>query len=257
MLNVEARQQLRNLLPLGMLSTKPWLISQGLNPHFVDNAVRSKTLCPLVAGVFVLHDSYITWEGVVTSLQRMSNAPVYVGGLSALALLGLSQYLSSSTAQNVHLYSKAALPRWIARLPLDVHFTWHGTLRLWPDAIMAESTFSKAHQWREELPPVLLSCAEKAILELLMNVPDAISFEHADELMQGLHNLSPKKLDALLKSCTNVKVKRLFLWLAQRQGHAWFNRLTPLDYNLGAGKRVVAVEGRLDNTWLITVPKNM
>jgi hypothetical protein len=59
-----------------------------------------------------------------------------------------------------------------------------------------------------------------------------------------------------LKSCTNVKVKRLFLWLAQRQGHAWFNGLTPLDYNLGAGKRVVAVEGRLDNTWLITVPKD-
>ncbi|PVF11096.1 hypothetical protein DBO95_26115, partial [Yersinia pestis] len=31
----------------------------------------------------------------------------------------------------------------------------------------------------------------KAIFETLVDVPKAISFEHADELMQGLHNLSP------------------------------------------------------------------
>jgi hypothetical protein len=88
-------------------------------------------------------------------------------------------------------------------------------------------------------------------------VPNAISFEHADQLMQGLHNLSPRKLDGLLKNCRSIKVKRLFLWLAERNQHAWFKHLTPELYKLGTGKRLIAKGGRLEPTWQITVPKEM
>ena len=88
-------------------------------------------------------------------------------------------------------------------------------------------------------------------------MPDGVSFEHADALMQGLHNLSPRKLDVLLMACCNIKVKRLFLWLAERHTHAWFKYLTPEQYDLGSGKRVVAKEGRLAKHWQITVPKEM
>ena len=73
-----------------------------------------------------------------------------------------------------------------------------------------------------ELPPVYFSCPEKAILELLMDLPDRVTFEHADELMQGLVNLSPRKLDTLLKACKSVKAKRLFFWMAKRQAYPWF-----------------------------------
>ncbi|TKV69604.1 hypothetical protein FDP08_03675 [Marinobacter panjinensis] len=45
---------------------------------------------------------------------------------------------------------------------------------------------------------------EKALLEVLTEVPSAVSFEHADALMQGLSNLSPKKVDALLGACRNT-----------------------------------------------------
>tara|TARA_R100000935_G_C2700832_1_gene110228 strand:+ start:289 stop:555 length:267 start_codon:yes stop_codon:yes gene_type:complete len=88
-------------------------------------------------------------------------------------------------------------------------------------------------------------------------VPKHVSFEHADALLQGLHNLSPRKLDALLKGCFNVKVKRLFFWLAERNQQPWFKYLRPEEYDLGAGKRVVAVDGRLESKWQITVPKEM
>ena len=57
-------------------------------------------------------------------------------------------------------------------------------------------------------PLCIFHCPEKALLELLVDLPDAVSFEHADEVMQGLVNLSPRKLDTLLKACKSVKVKR-------------------------------------------------
>ncbi|MGR7919650.1 type IV toxin-antitoxin system AbiEi family antitoxin domain-containing protein [Zobellella denitrificans] len=94
----------------------------------------------------------------------------------------------------------------------------------------------------------------------IVNGSDAngnISFEHADQLMQGLHNLSPRKLDALLKACCSIKAKRLFLWLAGRHQHAWLKHLTPENYALGTGKRLLAKGGKLEPIWQITVPKEM
>lgn len=256
MLNTDAREQLKSLLPPGMLATKQWLVTQGLNPHFVDNAVRSKTLLPLTAGVFAQFTGQVSWKGVVASLQRITAEPVHLGGLSALELAGLAQYVSPNAGQ-IHLYAVAPLPRWLARLNALVSVIGHSTKALWPAELMADSVFVKQEQWREGLPPLFFSCPEKAILEVLADVPNAISFEHADELMQGLHNLSPRKLDALLRACVSVKVKRLFFWLAERQQFAWLNKLDSANYDLGSGKRLLATEGRLDNKWLITVPKHM
>ena len=84
-----------------------------------------------------------------------------------------------------------------------------------------------------------------------------MTFEHANELMQGLVNLSPRKLDTLLKACKSVKVKRLFFWLANRQAYPWFSKLNVADYDLGSGKRFVAKNGKLDTKYLITVPSQM
>jgi hypothetical protein len=122
---------------------------------------------------------------------------------------------------------------------------------------MQDDKYLRQDIWQTSRPPLHYSCPEKAILELLAAVPNTISFEYADQLMQGLHNLSPRKLDALLKTCCSIKAKRLFLWLAERHQHAWLKHLTPDQYALGTGKRLLAKGGRLEPTWQITVPKEM
>ena len=90
---------------------------------------------------------------------------------------------------------------------------------------------------------------------LMADVPDAVSFEHADELMQGMTSLSPRRLDKLLKACRHIKAKRLFFYLAERHTYAWSEHLDLHKYNLGSGKRMVVRSGRLDPTYLITVPE--
>ena len=104
---------------------------------------------------------------------------------------------------------------------------------------------------------VRTSTLERALFEILKDVPAGISFEHAERLMEGLADLSPRRLDALLHRTRNVKVKRLFFWLAERQGHAWSKRLEAGDFDLGQGKRVLAKDGRLVSRYGITVPKAM
>lgn len=102
----------------------------------------------------------------------------------------------------------------------------------------------------------MMSTPERAILELLDEVPQRETFHQADVLMEGLRNLSPGRLQKLLVDCRSVKVKRLFFWFAERHNHAWLKRIDRSAIDLGQGKRMLIRGGRLDKKFNITVPKN-
>ena len=54
------------------------------------------------------------------------------------------------------------------------------------------------------------------MLELLDELPERETFHQVDMLMEGLTNLSPRRLQKLLADCRSVKVKRLFFFFADR-----------------------------------------
>ena len=102
-----------------------------------------------------------------------------------------------------------------------------------------------------------MSAPERAILELLDEVPQRETFHQADMLMEGLRNLSPRRLLKLLADCRSVKVKRLFLWFAERHNHAWLKKLDRSGIDLGQGKRMLVRGGKLDPKYNITVPEDL
>ena len=102
-----------------------------------------------------------------------------------------------------------------------------------------------------------MSSPERAILELLNEVPERETFHQADMLIEGLRNLSPRKLQKLLLDCRSVKVKRLFLWFAERHNHAWMQQLDCKEIDLGSGKRMLVRGGKLDRKFNITVPEKL
>jgi Transcriptional regulator, AbiEi antitoxin, Type IV TA system len=105
--------------------------------------------------------------------------------------------------------------------------------------------------------PIELSSPERAILELLDELPKRESFHQADMLMEGLSNLSPRRLQRLLESCRSVKTKRLFFFFADRHHHAWLKRLDKRDIDLGKGDRLLVKGGKFNRTYHITVPEDL
>lgn len=105
--------------------------------------------------------------------------------------------------------------------------------------------------------PVVLSTPERAVLELLDELPGFETFHQVDVLMDGLTSFSPHRMSRLLRECRSVKVKRLFLWFAERHGHPWLSRLDRDGIDLGKGKRMLVRHGKLDPTYQITVPKEI
>lgn len=72
--------------------------------------------------------------------------------------------------------------------------------------------------------PLTLSRPERAIFELLDEIPNHETFEQVDALFGGLSNLRPARLQKLLNDCASVKVKQFFFF-ADRHKHPWLKRL--------------------------------
>ncbi len=277
-LNKRSKQEPENtafgLVPHGLLVTRQWLLSKGASRSNIDSWVRQGLLQSLVSGVMARAETRkLTWQAVVVSLQHML-CGLGPGGITALEEQGMAHYLPmNSGGRAIHLYGMVRPPAWLNRLSErhlpGVRFVWHGTKEfggrfLQNNSYDAQSGEHLMNQlaWGTDEWPLTISSPERAVFELLADIPDQLSFEHADELLRGLPSLSPRKLTKLLELCESYKVRRLFLWFAERHQHPWLKHLDLTPYTmeggkLGSGKRVIAKEGRLDRKYLITVPEDM
>ena len=104
---------------------------------------------------------------------------------------------------------------------------------------------------------LLVSSPERAILECL-NLPDASSsLLDIYYVMEGLTTLRPKLVQTLLEACTSQKVKRLFLYMAEKAGHAWFKALKLERINLGTSRFMITPIGKYINKYNMTISKEL
>ena len=253
-----------------------WLEHEGYSRSLRNQYVARGWLERAARRVFRRPGEALRWEQVVISLQNLLDLPLIVGGRTALELQGFSHYLSNSVRE-VHLYGPKAPPPWLADLELDVRFEAHNSERLFRNdpvtrALTSVSWNLKRREgrsadslhgsfnevtWGSWDWPITVSAPERAILELLDELPDRESWHQVDMLMAGLSGLSPRRLEKLLTDCKSVKVKRLFFFFADRHPHRWRNQLKPETFDLGAGKRMLAKGGKLDQRYHITVPEDL
>lgn len=235
--------------PAGTVLTLEWLRAQGISRKLANYYVTSGWLQRVGEGAFTLKGDGPDWLGAVFGLQQKRDATFHPGGRTALELANAAHFLPIGAEAPVYLFSRAGerVPAWFRRLP------WAGRVRL------VSSDFLPADAgWREHTAgefTVKTSAPERAILELLFQaVHDAEGYEHARLIFEGLGTLRPEVVQALLESCSSVKVKRLFLHFAELHQHPWFRELKVEKISLGSGKRVLVKGGRLDAKYLITVP---
>jgi hypothetical protein len=159
----------------------------------------------------------------------------------------------------VHLYGGTPPPGWLSKLPLPQAFRFHRSQTLFltlPEKPGLQGGTLRqvpvASEWQ-----LTVSTPERALLEMLDELPGRESFHQVDMLMEGLSALSPRRLQLLLADCRSVKVKRLFFWFAARHPHAWVRQVDRATVDLGAGKRALVKGGKLDPDLLITVPDDL
>ena len=269
--------RLQHILPEGLVADASWLEAKGYSSSLRSKYLTGGWLEQPARGVYRRPSGELRWQQVVISLQTLLDYPVIVGGRTALELSGFAHYLTHKGPREVHLYGDALPPGWLTKLDLEPSFVFHNAKKLFREEPIARGLSSfrwnlKTNKGANADPihgsfiqrpsghwdwPLTLSTPERAILELLDEVPKHETFHQADVFMDGLRSLSPRRLQKLLADCRSVKVKRLFLWFAERHGHAWLKRIDHDAIDLGHGKRMLIRGGKLDPKYLITVPEDI
>lgn len=256
-------------LPEGLLVDAPWLEQRGYYSSLRSQYVSAGWLEQAARGVFRRPRGSVSWEQVVISLQTLLGYPVSVGGRTALDLQGYAHYLPQSQS-TIHLYSYQKIPAWLSKLSLEQSFIVHNRSRFLPapelpfsmlsltEPVAEDSTILdsalRITPWGQWKWPLVISTPERAYLELLDELPQHETFHMADVIMEGLVNLSPRRMQSLLENTQSIKVKRLFFFFADRHNHSWLGRISRGKIDLGQGKRMLVKGGKFDTTYQITVP---
>lgn len=257
-LNADRRRKVFALIPEGIIVPRKWLMEKGFARHSLDNLVKSGLLISLANGIYARADSVFTWQSVIFSFQHIFKADLIIGGISSFELQGLSHYVSFAQKKTIHVYGRDKVPIWVHPLLENVTF-FHHKQNLIPQKITNKSSIHKTTPFTksyigEREKEFKISNQERAFLEILLDVPEKVSFEYADQLMQGLTSLSPRNLQQILEECDNIKVKRLFLWLAEKYNYSWVKKIDADKIELGSGNRMLVKGGKLDKKYKITIP---
>ncbi len=201
-------------------------------------------------GALVRPGENVTWEGGLYSLQNQAGLAVHVGALTALELHGVAHYIRSEQSP-VYLFSTpdVTLPSWFR------NHTWSQPVRHERTGFLPDDIGLTEHIL--PLFSLHISSRERAMLEMLFLAPGAFDLMECYQVIEGLIALRPKLLQQLLVACRSVKVKRLFLFMAEKANHPWFSRLNTGSIDIGRGKRCLVKDGTFVKKYDITVPRNL
>jgi hypothetical protein len=239
---------LLKIWPKGTLAVVPWLEKNGVSRQLADSYLRSRWLDRIDNGVYKQAGDNIDWTGAVYTLQQELFLKINVAAKTALELNNMGHYLPFGANVKILFASEGQkMPLWFKR-----HF--QKQLKVY----FPKSLFTTCELGLQEKDTanfsILISSPERAILECLYLVPKNISLELAVELMEKLRTLRPQLIQSLLESCRSIKVKRLFLYLAEMQQQPWLKRLNLSLINLGKGKRVIGTGGKYNAKYKISLP---
>lgn len=247
-----SNESLEKILPEGLVVDRAWLNKQGVSRPNIDYYLRTGRLEAVARGAYRRPGPSLKWEHLVYSLQELAY-PVHVGGRAALELHGYSHYLTLSGKQQIDLYGVRHIPDSLLTSSTPIKLIVH-SIDLFSELPTEAITTKPFGHWDWQ---IRYATPELALFELLSAVNTESDFSVMDKFFETAVTLRPSLVDKLLKTCTQVKAKRLFLWFATRHNHTWLKKIDTTKVNLGSGKRVIVSGGALDKKYLITVPREM
>lgn len=248
--NISKINQLLRVWPTGTVATSSWLAQQGIYQQLAHQYEKSGWIQKVGHGAFARWREDIDWTGGVYALQEQLKMPIHVGGKTALELKGYTYFVSLGKGGVVYLFGEPGshLPSWFVNHKWKRPFAYK-----MPHLFGSKRNLGLTHHSMGSYS-IQISSPERAIMEQLHLVPKE-DCEEVINIMEMLQTLRPKLIQELLECCRSIKVKRLFLALAERTNQVWFKDLDVKKIKLGKGKRHLVQGGVFDRKYQITLPK--
>lgn len=242
--------QLLQKLPSGSLFFSSWMRENGISYDLQRRYRDSEWLTSIGAGVMVRTGDSPTIYGALSSLNKQTGKHFYVGGLSALELAGYTHYVPMGRPVVYVGHPKDEwVPSWLKKHDWGVDI-----LLVTSEYFDTDTGITPMMQGAFE---ILVSTPERAFMECLNLVPKQYNLMDLYYVMEQLTALRPRTVQTLLEQNTSVKMKRLFLFMAEKAGHAWFSDLDLQKIDTGSGKREIVPNGVYDSKYQIVIPEEL
>ena len=241
---------LLNSQPSGVVFASSWLKNHGYSLDLQKRYRKSRWFESIGTGAMIRQFDQVDYLGGIYTLQSQLGKTVHPAGKTALSMQGKSHYLELAT-KRVQLFGDQSeyLPQWFKNRDWKVSVNYRATNFL-PAGLGLVEVEHKNFK-------VKVSSPARAVMECLYLAPRLQPLQETFELMEGLNNMRPALTQQLLETCRSVKVKRLFLFMAEKAGHDWLSYLNLEKIDLGSGKRSIVKDGVYVPRYQITIPKEL
>jgi len=242
--------QLLQKLPSGGVFFSSWMRDNGISYELQRRYRDSGWLTSIGAGVMIRTGENPSIYGALSCLYKQTGKCFYIGGLSALELAGYTHYVPMGRLIVYIGYPKGEwMPVWLRKNDWGVDL-----LSVASGYFDLDTGITKMTQGSFE---ILVSTPERAFMECLNLVSRQYNLMDLYYVMEQLTALNPNMVQELLEKNTSVKVKRLFLYMADKAGHTWFDDLDLSRIDIGSGKRGIVQNGVYNNKYQIVIPEEL
>ena len=248
--NTSKLKTLINNMKPGAVILASWLKESGISGDLQKHYRKSGWLEAVGYGAFKKPEDKISWEGALYALQYQKKLKIHAGAITALSLQGMSHYFRLGK-EDLFLFGqrKTALPQWF------LNYNWGYSVRFYQTGFLPPNLGIINYDAGNFI--IKISSPERAMFECLYLSPKTIDLIECYQLMEGLVNLKPKLVKQLLQECKSVKVKRLFLFMAEKANHQWMHFIDISTVDLGSGNRSITKEGVYLSKYQISVPREL
>lgn len=251
-MSIENKNKLNCLLQQrnqGGVFLSTWLNVNGYSNQLQKKYRDSGWLTALSKGVMYRTGDTLRSFPVLESYNSQLEKSYHIAAHSALELAGFNHYVPMGKPILMIRHQKQEpVPAWMKNLDLDYSLKFFST-----------ETFSK-HQhalFNTDYPHIQASVPEQAFLECLLLATEHYSYMDLYYIMEQLTTLRPIVVQELLENTSNLKVKRMFLYMAEKAEHYWFESLDLEKIKLGTGKHQLVENGVYIPKYKITVPREL
>lgn len=251
-MSIENENKLNQLLQRsnqGGLLFSSWLKGNGYSDQLVKKYRDSGWLSALSKGVMYRTGDKLNSFSVLESYNGQLNKNCHIAAHSALELSGFNHYVPMGKPLLVVSHPvKEPIPLWMKSGEFDRTLKFFST-----------ETFLKPQQtsFNLDYPHLPASVPEQAFLECLLLAPKQYTYMDLYYIMEQLTTLRPDIMQDLLENTDNLKVKRMFLYMAEKAAHYWFDSLDTNKIKLGTSKLQLVENGTYISKYKITVPKEL
>lgn len=251
-MSISSGSKINQLLSCGVyggLFFSEWLNKMGYSAQLTKRYKNSGWLESLNRGVMFRRNEQLSALAAIYSFNTQTGKTARIAAHSALELHGFSHYIPMGKPKLMVSFDPWKTPKeWVKSNRFDM------TIIAFSTGIFSVPATQVIKKDNLELT---VSTPEQAFLECLHLVPAHYNYMDLYYLMEQLTSLDPARVQHALNNTSSQRVKRMFLYMAEKAGHYWFDMLNRDALGITESKLQLAENGTYISEYKITVPKEL